>query len=196
MSRVGFSSDFHFGHLNILKYAPWHRPFTDIEEMNQHVVDKVNDALKEGDLLYFLGDGAMNWNRVLEWFPKIKASIIFIPGNHDKVHSMHKGWQKTREAFLRLCPNIVEITDEKIISVGCHRVLLTHFPWSDLSDRHDQKYMELRPKRQDYPGVSYSLFGHIHSAPGTQYRDRGLDIGFDPWGRVVMLEEIEEIINA
>ena len=83
------------------------------------------------------------------------------------------------------------------MEIGRHKVLCSHFPWIDLTDeRHDVRYMELRPRRQDYPGVSFLLHGHIHSKPGERLRDRALDVGWDAWGRAVSYEEIEEIINV
>jgi calcineurin-like phosphoesterase family protein len=49
MADTWFTSDFHFGHFNIIRYC--NRPFTNTEEMDAQV--------KPNDTLYFLGDFCM-----------------------------------------------------------------------------------------------------------------------------------------
>lgn len=194
---IYFSSDFHLGHVRILEYCAESRPFSSLDEMNRSIIDTLNSQMVPGDLLYFLGDGSLNHKYVLEFFPQINADIVYLPGNHCKTSRLQKGWQKTREMTLQQVPNIRSFHDELIIDIGRHKVLLSHFPWIELSDdRHAAKYSEWRPSRKDYPGVSYALFGHIHSKKGQQFYDRGIDVGIDPWGRAVTYEEIAEIINA
>ena len=119
------------------------------------------------------------------------------PGNHDKCSiTNRKGWQQSRQKALRECPNLKSIQDEYIYKVGSPLAIFNHFPWADLTDeRHDVKYMDLRPRRADYPGAKWCIHGHMHSLPSERLRDRALDVGWDAWGRAVSYEEIEEIIN-
>jgi len=49
-----FTSDYHFFHTNIIKYE--NRPFKNVEEMNETIIKKHNERVKEDDLVYFLGD--------------------------------------------------------------------------------------------------------------------------------------------
>lgn len=35
----------------------------------------------------------------------------------------------------------------------------------------------------------------MHNKPEGKFGDRMIDVGFDPWGRMVNFEEIMEIVN-
>lgn len=77
-----FTSDSHFNHSNIIRYCE--RPFKDIEEMNQVLMDNIAKDISNGDTIYYLGD--LSWDR--EWAEKFfdvvsKCNVIFIKGNHD-----------------------------------------------------------------------------------------------------------------
>jgi hypothetical protein len=54
MINVWFTSDFHFGHRNILRYC--NRPFDSIEDMDATLLANLNSKVGENDILYFLGD--------------------------------------------------------------------------------------------------------------------------------------------
>ena len=51
-----YTSDLHFDHLNILKFEPESRPFNTIDEMNEALIKKWNDKVKQDDEVYILGD--------------------------------------------------------------------------------------------------------------------------------------------
>ena len=107
-----------------------------------------------------------------------------------------KGWEQTRLKMLRECPGVIEMRDEYIFQIANKKVLCSHFPWVDVEDeRHGIKYIEYRPRRHDYPGVSFLLHGHKHSGPLNRFGDRSFDVGFDGIGRAYSYEEIEEIIT-
>ena len=57
MADTWFTSDFHFGHFNIIRYC--NRPFESTEEMDAHIADRMNAHVKQNDTLYFLGDFCM-----------------------------------------------------------------------------------------------------------------------------------------
>jgi len=57
MADSWFTSDFHFGHFNIIRHC--NRPFTTTEEMDACIVDRMNQCVKPNDTLYFLGDFCM-----------------------------------------------------------------------------------------------------------------------------------------
>ena len=54
MADTWFTSDFHLGHFNIIRYC--NRPFADTREMDEVIVDRLNALVKPNDTLYFLGD--------------------------------------------------------------------------------------------------------------------------------------------
>jgi calcineurin-like phosphoesterase family protein len=47
MADTWFTSDFHFGHFNIIRYC--NRPFTSTEEMDTCIVDRMNQCVKSND---------------------------------------------------------------------------------------------------------------------------------------------------
>ena len=73
-------SDTHFGHANILSYSD--RPFSNVTEMDEYMVTAWNETVKDGDIVYHLGDvyfssvGAQN-------LPKLKGRKRLVLGNHD-----------------------------------------------------------------------------------------------------------------
>ena len=49
-----FTSDYHFKHANIIKYC--HRPFQNVEEMNETIITNHNARVLEDDMVFDLGD--------------------------------------------------------------------------------------------------------------------------------------------
>ena len=82
-------SDTHFSHYNIIKYCS--RPFSNISEMNSHMLDKWNSTVKPTDKVYFLGDFSFGKLEVVSYdqyakkvWDNLNGNKIFIRGNHDK----------------------------------------------------------------------------------------------------------------
>ena len=83
MSTKYVISDLHFGHKNILKYSGALRGGTTVEEHDAWLLDQINSTVKKHDLLYILGDVAME-RESLKLVKKIKAgNRILVRGNHD-----------------------------------------------------------------------------------------------------------------
>ena len=86
---IRFISDLHLGHKNIYKFTssvnstrPM-REFDDMYECEKYMVDNYNRVVKDGDIVYFLGD---------IWFDKKRANVLthmkkgskrLVMGNHD-----------------------------------------------------------------------------------------------------------------
>jgi calcineurin-like phosphoesterase family protein len=82
-SKKWFISDLHFGHANILKYSGAYRGGTTSAEHDAWLIDQINSVVKKNDLLYILGDVAMD-REGLKLMKKIKAgNRILVRGNHD-----------------------------------------------------------------------------------------------------------------
>ena len=114
-----FSSDYHLGHLNIIRYCD--RPFQTLEEMDETIIRNHNARIGPDDVLYHVGDfcfrnspggktGEGGTNKAKYYREKLNGTIFFIKGNHDKNNSV-----KT-------------ITERVIIGYGQHRVNLVHNP--------------------------------------------------------------------
>lgn len=52
-----FIGDTHFNHTNIIQYCD--RPFTNVEEMNDYIIQQWNSVVGKNDTVYHLGDFAL-----------------------------------------------------------------------------------------------------------------------------------------
>lgn len=82
MNKKYIISDLHLGHKNILKYSDGFRSGTTSEEHDQWIIDQWNSVVTKRDLVYVLGDVAMNLE-ALSKVKKLKGNKILIRGNHD-----------------------------------------------------------------------------------------------------------------
>jgi calcineurin-like phosphoesterase family protein len=98
MSKIFFTSDYHLGHANIIKYC--NRPFTNIESMNETIIRNHNNRVKPEDIVFHDGDfcfkntkggkeGEGSLLRSEDWRKRLNGNIIFIQGNHDNHNSLH-----------------------------------------------------------------------------------------------------------
>lgn len=74
------TSDTHFGHNNIIKHC--NRPFKDVNEMDNVLINNWNGIVKPNDTVLFLGDFA--WSKEKYYKSRLNGNIIHISGNHDK----------------------------------------------------------------------------------------------------------------
>ncbi len=164
MSKLYFTSDTHFGHANILKYCgrtlfmtksdkeKYAYYLTQSEEeqrtfivskeslyrMNEGIIKRINERIKEEDKLFFLGDYCFKSDSSRGEGEPIKASywqsrincknVIYIRGNHDKSSNS-----------LKTC------IERVVIGIDKKRINLVHKP--------------------EHADVNYSLnlTGHVHS---------------------------------
>lgn len=93
---IWISSDFHFNHKNILNFTDdagnLIRPFDNVEDMNEHMIERHNSKVKQGDIFYCLGDVVM---RDMESFkkiwPRLNGRKRLVVGNHDDVKALSSG---------------------------------------------------------------------------------------------------------
>jgi calcineurin-like phosphoesterase family protein len=99
-------SDSHYGHANICKFLredgtklrPWDTP----EEMDAFMVERWNSVVKPGDVVYHLGDVAMN-RRHIQTMGLLNGSKRLILGNHDIFdHSDYAPYFKRLHGSLKL----------------------------------------------------------------------------------------------
>jgi len=76
-------SDPHFGHINIIGLC--HRPFGNVNQMNETILRNFNKVVRDSSLVYFLGDMAhgRNSKSYSYWFKQLNGHIIKLRGNHD-----------------------------------------------------------------------------------------------------------------
>ena len=83
MSKIFFTSDHHFGHSNIIKFCK--RPFKDVEEMNEVLIERWNEKINPEDEVYHIGDFAMTKDNelVANILDKLNGTKYLIVGNHE-----------------------------------------------------------------------------------------------------------------
>jgi calcineurin-like phosphoesterase family protein len=158
MRDIWFTADFHLGHRNIIRYCG--RPFRDVGEMDSAILDRLNAAAKERDILYFLGDfclgGAKNAERYLDGVRCTR--IFFVKGNHDRT------MRKLQHRFIWL-GDLAEVTVRQQRIVLCHYAMRT---WNQASRG------------------SWHLYGHSHGRLPEDTDSLTMDVGVDfhdfrPW---------------
>lgn len=133
---IMYISDLHFGHANIIKIDK--RPFADVEEMNQKMIENWNNKVKSDDWVYILGDFC--WGKENEWIEYLKqlnGVKTLIKGNHDL-----KQYGSNLKRYFQ------DIKDYKEIRDDGRGVILCHYP----IPFHKLAYN---------PDV-YMLYGHVH----------------------------------
>lgn len=162
-------SDTHFYHKNIIEYC--HRPFRDIEAMNQALISNWNSVVSSEDKVYHLGDFTMahfvegqreSYKQAYvrtcqELLAKLNGHKTLILGNHDakaKV-SMECGWGAV---------------EKQVVLEG---FLLTHRPCEPtgyLANLHGHVHDKLPFYRRDGEGVYFNI-----SVDTTEYSPISLD---------------------
>lgn len=77
--RYWFIADTHFGHANIIRYCK--RPFKDVDEMNEKLIQNWNEKIEPEDVVYHLGDFSFRGHD--RYRKRLNGTIILLKGNHD-----------------------------------------------------------------------------------------------------------------
>lgn len=131
-----YIADWHYGHANMIAYD--NRPFKTVEEMNEALVKRWNDAVHKGDTVYIIGD--MFWCSPMAAIPILQSlhgQKVLIKGNHDRV----KDTRVQRE--------FVKIDEYMEIDDGDRKIVLCHYPI---------------PCFKNHFYGWYHLYGHVHSS--------------------------------
>ena len=77
------SSDHHFCHRNIIRYAG--RPFSNVHNMNESMIVLWNSTVNPNDIVIYLGDFALASLYDIKLIRRrLNGDILLIKGNHDK----------------------------------------------------------------------------------------------------------------
>lgn len=81
-----FTADWHFDDQNIIEYC--NRPFKNVNEMNNEIINKFNERITNNDDVYILGDLIVhtetNLQQLEKYIRKMNGNKILILGNHDR----------------------------------------------------------------------------------------------------------------
>jgi len=150
-----FIADPHFGHANIINLC--NRPFSNVEEMDETMVDNWNSVVHDRDTVRVLGDFAFRCDPsyAQKIFNRLKGHKHLIIGNHDRIAKSLTGWESMHD--------LADISVEK------QRIIMCHYP--------------LRAWDGAFRG-SWMLHGHCHNKLAPYYKsfDVGVDgHNFTPW---------------
>ena len=162
MSRdIWLISDTHFNHANILKFTDSRtgnlvRPgFESVSHMNEHMIERWNSVVKQGDIVYHLGDvffGDKEWFKK-NW-PRLNGSKRLIVGNHDDIPFLASG------GFFKKVLMWRQFTEFDVI--------LSHVPLHEMSSSRG---------RPDAQKRMVNVHGHIHqnSSPPGLYMNMSVE---------------------
>jgi calcineurin-like phosphoesterase family protein len=132
--NIFFIGDTHFGHTNIIKFEPLLRPFACIQEHDEALIDNWNSVVKQGDVVWHLGDFAfkMQESVIANICRRLNGDKRLILGNHDNFKKIN---------YLNYFTNVY----------GVHyfnrEFVLSHIPV------HEQQMNRFK----------YNIHGHLHS---------------------------------
>lgn len=174
MSRTFFTSDLHLGHARIVELS--HRPFADLEGMEDEIVARWRSTVGPRDIVWVLGDLTIDsqWKHGLEVMAGLPGRKRLVSGNHDQA------WPGKRDfhQYLRRYLDVFEtVTPFARIRVNGQPVMLSHFPY-DGDHTDGDRFTEYRLRDAGIP----LLCGHVHGAWRTSPSHRGtpiLNVGVD-----------------
>lgn len=162
MSKTFFISDLHLGHVNIVKYC--NRPYKDVEEMNQGIINTWNSVVRPEDMVYVLGDVIMGHKeQTAPLVGLLCGHKHLIIGNHDEPKKLEL-----------LAPHFESMQHSLLTMIDGHDVLMTHIPFEVEGGSETRLH----------------LCGHVHDEWVTN--GVWINVGIDIWGKPVTLEEIKE----
>ena len=116
--KIYIISDTHFNHKNIIDYC--NRPFKDINEMNNTIIDNWNKYVKKEDIVYHLGDFFLGSKFDLkDIVDRLNGTIYLIRDNHDRLTV--KSYEDYGIIVLKNAPIIMDD----------YKIMLSHRPLPD-----------------------------------------------------------------
>ena len=166
-SDIWVISDTHFRHQNILKFTDSATGnlvrgdrFADVDAMDEHMIEQWNSVVKQGDVVYHLGDVVMGDK---EWFKsnwtRLNGSKRLIVGNHDDIKFLSSGGFFKKVQMWRMFPEF--------------GLMFSHVPL------HTSNLLRLKEKGGVWPDDCESLLnvhGHIHQNPSPEGPYRNVSV--------------------
>ena len=146
MPKNFYIADLHFQHANILRLDQ--RPFENLKEMHDALIDNWNGVVGNDDWIYILGDFC--WGKEPDWkmfLKELSGNKVLIRGNHD-----------LKEMSQSLKSMFQDVKDYKEITDNGRRVIMCHYPL-------------LFYRGSFYPNV-YHLCGHVHNTKENEYLEK------------------------
>lgn len=142
-----YISDLHFGHKNVIGFD--HRPFADVEEMDNVIIELWNGRVQPDDHVYIVGDFCHRNEKSASWYlQKLRGHKHLIIGNHDNKMMKDENNMKYFEPVDKMLFVDDLYEGEKVA------ITLCHFPMAEW-----HRY---------YHG-QWHIYGHIHNRREETY---------------------------
>lgn len=171
------TSDLHFFHDNILKFESMrkHRSdrFDSINDMHEGIISDWNSKVSPKDEIIVVGDFCFGYREKLRCrlhglIPRLNGKIILVRGNHDPHHG-DSAW----ETYGHKVVDYLEIT-----VADKQKVCISHYPLAVWNKSHYGSIM---------------MHGHSHGSYHAE--GRIVDVGWDVWGKVMLIQDLVDIVN-
>ena len=160
MPKIYLTSDVHFNHLNILTYEAKTRPFANVDEMNEKIIENWNNVVTAEDTVYVLGDlGMGTLDKLPALVKRLNGKIILVRGNHD-----------TPKRIALYQSLGIEVKDIEYLAYKGRFFIMCHFP-------NDSEEF-IRMITHDNSEVVW-LYGHVHSNAPKGYHNGTYHVGMD-----------------
>lgn len=82
-NKIWFTGDQHFFHKNIIRFC--NRPFKNVNDMNETIINNWNNVVGKNDIVYNLGDISIGRQKeVVSILEQLNGRKVLIVGNHDE----------------------------------------------------------------------------------------------------------------
>ena len=175
--NVWITSDTHYNHANICRgTTSWRKPdgsipiketrdFSNLDLMNDTIVNNINQYVKEDDILIHLGDWSFGGFESIRKFRDriVCKNIHLIFGNHD--HHIENNKDNVQELFL-------SVSHYNTLKIGKREIQLMHYPidsWNNLRKgaMHIHGHCHLPNNRRLGKGrrIDAGIDGHLEFRP-------------------------------
>lgn len=139
-----YIADTHFGHQKVISFDQ--RPFNSVEEMDQTMIARWNEVVRQEDDVYILGDFCLHASYPPAWYlEQLSGRKHLIQGNHDGILLK----DSKAVALLESIDKMLFVRD------GDTNLVLCHFPLAEWNGF--------------YRGA-YHIYGHVHQRDSSSLR--------------------------
>lgn len=147
-----YISDLHLFHENVIRFD--NRPFENVFEMHNAIIDRWNSVVTNGDTVYILGDISLRGanDELIALVSRLKGHKVLVKGNHDDVSDY-----RYQLLFEEIC-DYKEIQDS--FDGQNYNLILSHYPifsWKKMSRG------------------TILLYGHTHDSAEDEYYQKCIE---------------------
>lgn len=168
-----YTSDLHFDHVNMLRFEPESRSFSNVDEMNRALIERWNAKVGFDDEVYILGDFCFDntGRRATEFLKQLNGVKYLIRGNHDGFLNK-QDFDMSQLGYVKAYDEVEDTVNGKKVCV-----CLFHYPIAVWNKKHHH---------------AYHLFGHVHSnKPDCGHHPLDFDLGDHAFNVGVDVRDLE-----